>query len=104
MGLPVPRVSSPHPQRPLLVSLLQDSGADERRRTLTPLALRYSLLESTAGTHLSVLTPIQGAARGVMSPGAPRADTIGSALGWGLHDPLRLSCQSGDTERDLSAL
>ncbi|XP_070637581.1 ankyrin-1 isoform X8 [Bos indicus] len=26
----------------------KDSGADERRRTLTPLALRYSLLESTA--------------------------------------------------------
>lgn len=86
MGLPVARVSSPHPQHPLLVSFLQGSGADERRRTLTPLALRYSLLsESTTGTHLSVLTRFQGAAREVMSPGAPRADTIGSALGWGLH-------------------
>lgn len=81
-----------HPQHPFLVSLRQGSGADDRRRTLTPLALRYSILsESTLGTNLSVTLcahSLPGDGEGGSVPSAQRelrADTIGSALGWGLH-------------------
>lgn len=51
-------ISSPHPTTTCpystaLVFFLQGSGAEDRRRTLTPLALRYSILsESTLGTDL----------------------------------------------------
>lgn len=50
------RGTAPNPKRPFFVFLLQVSGVDDRRRTLTPLALRYSILsESTLGINLFVL-------------------------------------------------
>lgn len=58
------KLESPSPRRriaqnakhPVFVFLLQGSGVDDRRRTLTPLALRYSILsESTQGINLFVM-------------------------------------------------
>jgi hypothetical protein len=44
------------PKRPFFVCLLQGSGAEDRRRTLTPLALRYSILsESPLGMNLFLM-------------------------------------------------
>lgn len=48
--------SDPSTEHPSFTFLLQASGAEERRRTLTPLALRYSILsESTQGRNLLVM-------------------------------------------------
>lgn len=48
--------ASQNPKHPFFVFLLQGSGADDKRRTLTPLALRYSILsESTLGINLFVM-------------------------------------------------
>ena len=88
-----------HPQRPFLVSVLQGSGADDRRRTPTPLALRYSVLsESALGTNLSVLTPFPGAVRGAASPhpdGNSELTPLAQPLAGVTTDPLRLSHQLG---------
>lgn len=88
-----------HPQRPFLVSLWQGSGADDRRRTLTPLALRYSILsESTLGTNLSVLTPFPGVVREAASPhpdGSSELTPLVQPLAGVSTDPRRPSQQSG---------
>lgn len=94
------RGTAPNPKRPFFVFLLQVSGVDDRRRTLTPLALRYSILsESTLGINLFVLICAHSLSKEAVSelpsPHPDRAvltrltqhilNTAGGALVLGLH-------------------
>lgn len=80
------RGTAPNPKRPFFVFLLQVSGVDDRRRTLTPLALRYSILsESTLGINLFVLICAHSLSKEAVSelpsphPDESCVDTIDSA-------------------------